>query len=99
MLPFAAKMDTRTDLFHGLFCWHADPDGQPTISRHDSRPSNIPCPTTGRPLRVATVDAEAPAICPRCSRQARGGFVSFVGDLRMAYACPLCLQLIWLAGA
>jgi hypothetical protein len=29
MLPFAAKMDSRTDLFHGLFRWHADPDGQP----------------------------------------------------------------------
>jgi len=25
--------------------------------------------------------------------------VSFDGDLRMAYACPQCRKLIWLAGA
>jgi hypothetical protein len=91
-------MNTRTDLFHGLFRWHADSAGQPSLSRHEARPAQIPCPTTGRPLLVATVEAEAPAICPRCSHQGRGGFVSFVGDLRMAYACPQCLELIWLAG-
>jgi uncharacterized paraquat-inducible protein A len=60
---------------------------------------NIPCPTTGRLLRIATIDAAAAAICPRCSSHARGGFVSFVGDLRMAYACPSCRELVWLAGA
>jgi hypothetical protein len=92
-------MHTRTDLFHGLFRWQTDADGQPTVSRFESRPDVIPCPTTGRPLRVATVDASAAAICPSCAQQGRGGFVSFVGDLRMAYACPLCLELIWLAGA
>jgi hypothetical protein len=47
---------------------------------------------------VATLDAETPAICPRCSSRARGGFVSFDGDLRMAYACPACRELVWLAG-
>jgi uncharacterized paraquat-inducible protein A len=91
-------MHTRTDLYHGLFMWHAGRNGRPTASRHHSRPSEIPCPTTGRPLRVATVDAEAVAICPRCAQQGHGGFVSFVGDLRMAYACPQCLELVWLAG-
>jgi hypothetical protein len=28
-----------------------------------------------------------------------GGFVSFDGDLRMAYACPECRQFVWLTGA
>ena len=28
-----------------------------------------------------------------------GGFVSFDGDLRMAYACPQCRELVWVAGA
>jgi hypothetical protein len=88
----------RTDLYHGLFRWHTDDDGHPVVSRSTSTPSSIPCPTTGRSLRVATIDAEAPAICPACASQGQGGFVSFVGDLRMAYACPQCRQLVWLAG-
>jgi hypothetical protein len=90
-------MATRTDLYYGLFQWQAH-DGQPSVSRRAGGPANIPCPTTGRPLRVATIDAEAAAICPRCASLARGGFVSFVGDLRMAYACPSCCELVWLAG-
>jgi hypothetical protein len=90
-------MSTRTDLYHGLFEWHVR-DGEASVSRHAAGPAIIPCPTTGRPLRIATVDAQAAAICPRCSRQARGGFVSFVGDLRMAYACPACRELVWLPG-
>jgi hypothetical protein len=86
------------DLFHGLFRWHTGGDGLPRVSRHASTPDAIPCPTTGRALRVATLDAAAAAICPACAAQAAGGFVSFVGDLRMAYACPACRQLVWLAG-
>jgi len=31
-------------------------------------------------------DAGAAAICPSCGNQGHGGFVSFVGDLRMAFA-------------
>jgi hypothetical protein len=58
----------------------------------------IPCPTTGRMLRVSTIEGQARAICPACHSQAEGGFVSFEGDLRMAYACPECAQLVWLAG-
>jgi len=91
-------MHTRTDLYHGLFRWHGLPSGQPSVSRHESGPDVIPCPTTGRPLQVATIDAGASAICPRCATRGQGGFVSFVGDLRMAYACPLCQQLVWVAG-
>ena len=99
VLPSAPEMHTRTDLYHGLFLWGSGRNGQPTVSRHESGPALIPCPTTGRPLRVATLDAEAASICPRCAHHGQGGFVSFVGDLRMAYACPQCLELVWLAGA
>ena len=28
-----------------------------------------------------------------------GAFVSFVSDLRMAYACPQCEEIVWTAGA
>jgi hypothetical protein len=49
-------------------------------------------------LRVSTIEGQARAICPACHSQAEGGFVSFEGDLRMAYACPECAQLVWLAG-
>jgi hypothetical protein len=86
-----------TQLFHGLFRWHLQ-DGQVTLTRHESAPASIPCPHTGRALRIATIDAQTPAICPRCSGHGRGAFVSFVGDLRMAYACPACCELVWLAG-
>jgi hypothetical protein len=88
-----------TELYHGLFQWKTGSNGQATVSRHASAPSTVPCPTTGRALLVATIDAETPAICPKCEEQGRGGFVSFVGDLRMAYACPQCRELVWLAGA
>ena len=88
----------RTDLYHGLFRWHAG-DGTPRVTRHASSPATVPCPSTGRQLKVATLEAAAAAICPSCANHGQGGFVSFEGDLRMAYACPQCLQLVWLAGA
>jgi hypothetical protein len=50
-------------------------------------------------LRVATIEVAAPAICPLCANRGMGGFVSFVGDLRLVYACPRCGELVWLAGA
>jgi hypothetical protein len=86
------------ELFHNLFRWERGQNGQPQVIRRDEHPSRIPCPTTGRPLQIATVDAGGPAICPDCGSPSRGAFVSFVADLRMAYACPECRQLIWLAG-
>src|SRR5215467_9108839 len=88
----------RTDLFHGLFLWHHGQDGQPRVSRHAKGPVSVPCPSTGRQLRVSTIEAGTVAICPSCDGAAAGGFVSFEGDLRMAYACPRCLELVWLAG-
>lgn len=93
-----APTHIRTDLYHGLFRWDAGVDGRPRVSRHAEGPTAIPCPTTGRALRVATLDVTAQAICPACASQGHGGFVSFDGDLRMAYACPQCRQLVWVAG-
>ena len=96
MLASALQM---SGLYHGLFQWQAGADGRPRVLRHESGPAMIPCPTTGRALRVATLDAGTAAICPSCESKGHGGFVSFVGDLRMAYACPQCRQLVWLQGA
>jgi hypothetical protein len=70
-----------------------------SLVRHAAAPDTVPDPSTGRPLRVATVDVRARAICPSCETTGEGGFVSFVGDLRLAYACPSCEQLVWLPGA
>jgi hypothetical protein len=93
-----SRSSEQNDLITGFSLAHR-PDGRPYVSRHASGPATIPCPTTGRLLRIATLDAEAAAICPSCASQGQGGFVSFVGDLRMAYACPQCCELVWLAGA
>jgi hypothetical protein len=98
MAESASNLPDRSDLYHGLFHWHPG-DGDPHVTRRAAAPRSVPCPTTGRQLRVATIDAEASAICPSCSGAGRGGFVTFEGDLRMAYACPQCRQLVWVAGA
>ncbi len=87
----------RTDLYFGLFEWHPS-DGSPRVLRRQTPPpAFIPDPT-GRRLRVSTLQAGTPAICPSCSCHAHGGFVSFEDDLRIAYACPRCQQLVWIAG-
>jgi hypothetical protein len=88
-------MSLNSTLYHGLFHRHADTDCAPRLLRHEAGPAAIPCPTTGRPLRIATIDANTLAICPACAVHGQGAFVSFVGDLRMAYACPQCLQMVW----
>ncbi|GEM_PF-1870269 len=94
-----SSMSSRLDHYFGLFVREMSATGVPSLVRHTDSPASIPCPTTGRPLRVATLDSRARAICPSCWTTAEGGFVSFVGDLRLAYACPSCEQLIWLPGA
>ena len=92
-------IDTVLDPYFGLFTPGASDGRVPSLARAASAPTSIPDPQTGRPLRVATVDGPARAICPACATSAEGGFVSFVGDLRLAYACPSCVQLVWLPGA
>lgn len=89
----------RTDLYFGLFEWQSSGGVARIIGRSPSPPAAIPDPHTGRHLRISTIEASTPAICPACSCHADGGFVSFEDDLRMAYACPLCKQLVWIRGA
>jgi hypothetical protein len=88
-----------SDPFHGVFRVEQIHSGRAQLSRHPSAPTAIPDPTSGRLLSIATVDARTPAICPACQVTGHGGFVSFVQDLRLAYACPSCLQFVWLPGA
>jgi hypothetical protein len=90
---------TRLDRFFGLFVLEPNSSGAPSLVPQANAPASVPDPTTGLPLRVATVDGRAKAICPSCETTAEGGFVSFVGDLRLAYACPSCEQFVWLPGA
>ncbi len=91
--------DARTDLYFGLFEWQSA-NGTVRIARRSAPPPTvIPDPLTGRRLRVSTLQASTPAICPACSCHAHGGFVSFEDDLRIAYACPHCKELVWIHGA
>ncbi len=93
------QLPVSAELYHGLFRWLVRDDGHPAVIRHEAAPDSIPHPETGHQLRVATVDAGGPAICPSCATTGFGGFVSFEADLRLAYACPQCRQFVWLAGA
>lgn len=92
-------MAPATDLYYRLFRLEHAPDGLPQVTSHPDAPGSIPDPASGRPLRVATVEARTKAICPACAALGQGGYVSFEADLRLAYACPACQQLVWLAGA
>lgn len=72
--------------------------GRSRLDRHPHAPSSLTDPETGRRLAIATVEI-AGAICPSCEQHAHGGFVSFVADLRMVFACPRCEEMIWVRGA
>jgi hypothetical protein len=90
----------RQDPFHGLFEWHvATPGGSGRLRRAMPAPAAVPDPQTGRPLKVASLEVSDRAVCPSCTQLGAGGYVSFVSDLRLAFACPSCLKLVWIAGA
>jgi len=91
--------DTSTDLFHGLFVWRDASPGRATLARHSNPPRAVPDPLTGRPLKVASVEVSDRAVCPACTELGAGGYVSFEADLRLAFACPSCRKLVWIAGA
>ena len=96
-----AFMDSQPtkDLFFGLFEWQSQPHGGGRLASSTSAPSAIPDPQTGRPLKVATVELSDRGVCPACAQLGAGGYVTFVSDLRLVFACPSCQKLIWMAGA
>ena len=62
-------------------------------------PDTIADPATGARLSISGVDAGC-ATCPSCeARSEKAAFVAVVEDLRLLFACPACLRLIWLRGA
>ena len=84
-------------LIHGLLHRHHR-NGEPYFAAPSPRAGTLPCPTTGRVLMVAGIDADTRAFCAGCQTPGHGAFISFVNDLRMAYACPKCDQLVWSNG-
>ena len=88
---------TPLDPFHGVFT-HDNTGARVRLTRPASAPPTLPDPQTGQLLRIATVELSG-AICPACQKRADGGFVSFVADLRVVFACPHCRGLVWLDGA
>ncbi len=86
-------------LFHGLFELRTGAAGEALIASNAAAPRTIPDPATGRPLKVASLELSEHGVCPACTRHGAGGYVSFVSDLRLAFACPGCRTLVWLAGA
>ena len=88
-----------SDLFYGLFELKHQAQGTARLMSSVSAPRAIPCPDTGRPLKVASVEVSDRGVCPACAQLGAGGYVTFVSDLRLAFACPRCLKLVWIAGA
>jgi hypothetical protein len=88
---------TRTAPYFGVFK-QSIAAGEASLTRHPQAPATLPDPHTGHQLRIATVEVSG-AICPSCQRRAQGGFVSFVADLRLVYACPHCRGMVWINGA
>ena len=63
-------------------------------------PQSLPDPKTGRATSIATGEiAGAARLVGLLEERSEGGFVSFVADLRMVYACPQCEALVWMRGA
>jgi hypothetical protein len=87
------------DLFFGLFELIPASAGLTRLASKANAPRAIPDPQTGRPLRVASVELSDRGVCPACTQLGAGGYVSFVSDLRLAFACPSCRKFVWIAGA
>jgi hypothetical protein len=85
------------DLFHGLFELLPGSQGR-RLASSARVPRTIPDPHTGFPVQVASVELSDRGVCPACAQLGSGGYVSFVSDLRLAFACPHCRKLTWIAG-
>jgi hypothetical protein len=92
-----------TDQFFGLFEWRQQAAESARLVVREAGTKGaartIPCPDTGRLLKVASLEVSDRGICPACAQLGTGGYVSFVSDLRLAFACPSCRKLVWIAGA
>ena len=73
--------------------------GQARLKRPERMPAAVPDPDTGQPLKVASLEVTDRAVCPACTQLGGGGYVSFVSDMRLAFACPACRRLIWTSGS
>ncbi len=87
----------RTAPYFGVFM-QSPASSEASLTRHPTPPATLPDPHTGRALRIERVEVSG-AICPSCQQRAQGGFVSFVADLRLVYACPHCRGMVWINGA
>jgi hypothetical protein len=92
------EIQTCPELFFGLFELR-QASGGARVAATAQAPRHIPDPETGRPLKVANLELSERGVCPACSQPGAGGYVSFVADLRLAFACPGCEKLVWLPGA
>jgi len=88
-----------SDPFLSLFDAHQGASGQSQLTPRTGAPAVVPDPDTGRPLKVASLEVSDRAVCPACTSLGSGGYVSFVSDLRLAFACPACRKMVWVAGA
>ena len=88
-----------SDMFYGLFEWKQQAQGAARLMSSASAPRAIPCPDTGRPLKVASLEVSDRSVCPACAQLGAGGYVTFESDLRLAFVCPTCRKLVWIAGA
>jgi hypothetical protein len=88
-----------SDQFYGLFEWKQPAQGAARLMSSASAPRAVPCPDTGRPLKVASLEVSDRGVCPACTQLGAGGYVTFVSDLRLAFACPNCRKLVWITGA
>ena len=89
---------TPSDLFFGLFELRQAAGGA-RVAATAQAPRHVPDPQTGRPLKVASLELSERGVCPACTQHGAGGYDSFVADLRLAFACPSCEKLVWIAGA
>ena len=88
-----------SDAFFGLFEFErrtGDAARRLVIRQHTG---TVPCPQTGHPLKVASVEVSDRSVCPACAQLGAGGYITFESDLRLAFACPSCRKLVWMAGA
>jgi hypothetical protein len=92
------EFQSPTDVFFGLFELRRASEGT-RVASSALAPRHIPDPQTGRPLKIASLEVSERGVCPACTQAGAGGYVSFVADLRLAFACPSCEKLVWLAGA